>query len=224
MKSYFLKIIKLSIIIISITLIVACSKTSNSSNEIAPANNINNEVEEFKNPDNLEGALYILSPKVITILEKDDFYEIQNVCLAKDVNYDYDYEKFRFAKVGDTLTLPNGKFLVEGIEHIGDETAFSLYNKYFWQDVRINNKDKSVYFWSTGFLTELESVYIGNIKISKDAIYNKLIIGSGDFHYKKMTFSEALQDKTFKENMPLSIINGYNENNDIIEMTEMFIP
>lgn len=223
------KIIFFLMIAISVFLLGSCTKDQKS-NQTPSTNqsqsNEQNKAKRFNNPDAIKKEQYIFSNLDTILVEHEDYYEFQNICLAKTTQYNYDFSMFDNVKVGDTITIPNGEFKVRDITYLkdSDETHIELENDYFRQYVILLNKSKSVAFIGAGEYVQFEIVEVGNLRFSKDCIYNKII--NDEFEYKKITLAEAIEGGEYQlyENELFLYINDLDENKDIIEVSDVFIP
>lgn len=223
------KIIFFLMIFISLILLGACSKvqTSNQSQDTSQnQSNEQNKPKRFSNPDTIEPEQYIFSNLDTILVEHEDYYEFQNICLAKLTQYTYDYSMFDGVKIGDTITIPNGEFRVRDVTFLEDskETHIELENDYFRQYVVIVHENEGVLFVGAGEFVQFEIVEIGNLRFSKDCLYNKII--NDEFEYEQITLSEAIEggEHQLYENELFLYINNLDENKDIIEVSDVFIP
>lgn len=226
MNRRFYKIISIIILVFSMILLGACTQQ----NQMAEQSNQQNQTEEkpkrFSNPDEIEEEMYVLTNLDSMLVEHEDYYELQNACIAKRTDYKFDYSMFENAEAGKTLTLPNGEFRVKNIYFLEDsnETHIELENDFFLQYVVLLNESKSVQFIGAGEFVQFEVVTIENLRFSKDCVYNMII--NDEFEYGAITLAEAIAGEEYdlKDNELFVYIDKLDENKDIIEITDVFIP
>lgn len=194
-----------------------------SGDEKSEKGNIKSQDEKAGDYNLIEKDNIIFLNEKPVIKETEDYYEIQNVLVTKQVDYTYDYSMFENKKVGDTVKLPNGEFLITEISEIASETHINVENDHFSQYFIIA-ENKSVSAVGLGEHIQIESVYEGNIRLSKDCTYN--IVSYENYEYTESAVSEFLESK--KEEDPwmygvLIIVGELDDKNYITEMSDLFI-
>lgn len=151
----------------------------------------------YKDFDFEDQWITIWSKPGVEIHDLGDVYEVKNVCLAKGVSYEYTPEMFENAMIGDTISLPNGEFILSEVsDHdTGERKSKEIVvdNGYFWQQFSIT--DEGVLAIGIGEYILLESLYIGDVYVAKDAKFTTYLEGNPDEivtrGFKEAVFEDA---------------------------------
>ncbi len=193
------------------------SETKTPENETTPSENNN-----YNNPDLIKEEQLIFFGENPVIIKNEDYYELQDVCLAKQVNYNYDYSMFEGKESGNLINLPNGEFRIYDISEVGNETHIDVENGYFLQYFIIQNEEKVVIPIGIGEHIQIETAYEGSIRFTKDCIYEML--SDDTFEYTDTALSEFLQTQDAWKYGGVLFISELDEENNISKVSDFFIP
>lgn len=177
--------------------------------------------EETTNPDLIEEGQYLFFKENPIITDKGEYYEIEDVCLAKSGEFKFESSMFEGKQVGDPIELPNGKFTVEDITDLDDSIQFDVSNEHFMHYFTLYEDE--VYAVGVGEHLVLESKYVGSLRFSKNCRYEI----QEDFETDPIptTFRDHIEDREYPwEHGAFLHIDELDSENNITAISDMILP
>ncbi len=171
------------------------SESDSSTNTSESDSSMEKNMAAYKDLDYVNEWIMIWAKVDTAINDLGDVYEIKDVCLAKSVSYEYTPDMFENVKVGERITLPNGEFILTEVDMYetgeGKSTSVIVDNEYFSQYFDVRESEVTPY--GIGTYIQLESVYIGDVYVAKDAKFSTFSEENPD-EIIEMSFKEGVAE------------------------------
>lgn len=177
--------------------------------------------ETTANPDLIEKGQYLFFKENPIITDKGEYYEIEDVCLAKSGEFEFDRSMFEGKKVGDLIDLPNGKFTVEDIHDLDDSIQFDVSNEHFMHYFTLYEDE--IHAVGVGEHLVLESRYVGPLRFSKNCRYE--IWEDFDLDPLNTNFQDHIEDHEYPwEYGAFLYIDDLDSENNITAVSDVLLP